>query len=132
MDDGHSWAGGVGVLVDGDDCTLDQCDPATGECVFTPIPGCLPDPCDDLDCDDGNPCTTDDCDSTNGECVHTPVEGCIPFPCGDPLAGSCLVVNPTPNCDDATCCKSVCDLDDFCCTGARDINCVELAEVVCP
>lgn len=28
------------VCDDGDPCTIDGCDPVTGECVFLPIPGC--------------------------------------------------------------------------------------------
>lgn len=120
------------VCDDGDSCTVDQCDPTTGECLFTPIPGCVPDPCEDLDCDDDNPCTADDCDSEDGECVHTPIDGCVPFPCGDPKAGSCFVANPTPNCDNASCCKAVCLLDDFCCTTIWDSSCADLAEFACP
>ena len=43
---------------DGNACTTDSCDPATGLCRNDPV-----------SCDDGNPCTTDTCDSSAG-CVH--------------------------------------------------------------
>jgi Dictyostelium (slime mold) repeat len=77
---------------DGNPCTTDGCNAATG-CTFTPVPngqscGDL-DPCNGLEscqsgtctqgtaplCDDGNPCTVDDCDSNSG-CTHAAVEGC--------------------------------------------------------
>ena len=43
---------------DGNACTIDSCDPATGICRNEPV-----------SCDDGNACTTDTCDSSAG-CVH--------------------------------------------------------------
>ena len=97
-----------------------------------PIPGCEPDPCEGVECDDGDPCTKDTCDSTTGACVFEPIEGCEPPACGDPAAGSCFVANGTPNCDDLACCESVCIADDFCCTAAWDETCVELAASLCP
>ncbi len=65
---------------DGDVCTRDDCDPATGKCV---APG--------IDCDDGALCTADTCDAGKGTCSHqTAVHGSA---CddGDPctLAGLC-------------------------------------------
>lgn len=53
---------------DGDPCTLDVCDPATGQCSHPPV-----------NCDDGNPCTADACDPATGTCTRTPAEG----PCTD-------------------------------------------------
>ena len=71
---------------DGNECTIDSCDPETGA-VNTPIE------CDDgnacngvetcdpatgcvagvpLNCDDGNPCTVDSCDASTGLCLQTP------------------------------------------------------------
>lgn len=47
---------------DNNACTIDECDPNTGNCINTPIV-----------CDDGNPCTRDVCDPQQG-CVFTPVE----------------------------------------------------------
>ncbi len=47
------------TCTDGDQCTLDQCDPGTGNCSFPPNP-----------CSDGDPCTIDTCDSGTG-CHHS-------------------------------------------------------------
>ncbi len=117
---------------DGDPCTDDTCDPETGECIHIPIPGCGPNECDGIDCDDGNPCTSDTCDPLTGDCRYEVIEGCENAPCGDPEAGECDVPNPTPNCSDAGCCKSVCVVDDYCCTIRWDETCVELALSICP
>ncbi|MCS6798083.1 MAG: hypothetical protein NZ898_06090 [Myxococcota bacterium] len=70
---------------DGNVCTDDFCDPATGRCSSVPNA----DSCDDgnrctvmdvcvdgectgrpMPCDDGNPCTDDDCNPTTGMCRH--------------------------------------------------------------
>ncbi len=51
---------------DGDGCTTDKCDPATGACSH--IGG--------LNCDDANPCTIDSCDSILG-CLHVNVNNGI-------------------------------------------------------
>ncbi|MEY3011744.1 MAG: hypothetical protein RIT45_479 [Pseudomonadota bacterium] len=46
---------------DGNDCTADACDPKTGACNHTAIPGCKL-PCkQDGDCNDGIACTADSC-----------------------------------------------------------------------
>ena len=120
------------VCDDGDSCTEDACDPLTGECVFTLIEDCIPDPCKDVICNDGNPCTEDYCDSDTGDCVHEPIAGCEPAPCGDPEAGSCFTPKSIPNCDDLSCCESVCAIDDFCCSSIWDQSCVDLAKSICP
>jgi len=82
---------------DGNPCTEDFCDPATGGCFYVPIPGCEGEgepregegepqegepqegegPCQsNADCGDGNPCTEDFCDPATGGCVHLPIAGC--------------------------------------------------------
>ena len=78
------------VCDDGDPCTIDSCDEATGSCINGPSPG----PCEDgdpctsndtcvdgacipgvpTDCNDGNPCTGELCTPLEG-CVFTPVPG---------------------------------------------------------
>ena len=52
----------------GDLCTVDACDPATGQCVTRP-----------LNCDDGSDCTQDSCTSPGG-CQHRSLAG---DPCDD-------------------------------------------------
>jgi slime mold repeat-containing protein len=54
------------VCDDGNLCTNDACDPATGNCVSSPI-----------NCDDGKACTQDSC--SNGFCQHFPFNP----PCDD-------------------------------------------------
>ena len=76
---------------DSDPCTVDTCNPGTGECEYS-IEGTDGAPCDDgtvctfddeclagactgtdLDCDDSNVCTDDSCDSETG-CSYVPNE----------------------------------------------------------
>jgi subtilisin-like proprotein convertase family protein len=44
---------------DGQFCTIDSCDPPTGNCLHAPNP-----------CSDGDLCTPDSCDEVNDVCVH--------------------------------------------------------------
>lgn len=44
-----------------------------------------------------------------------------------PGDGDCCVANPTPGCEDSTCCDAVCSLDLFCCMVEWDQFCVEAA-----
>jgi hypothetical protein len=46
---------------DNNACTIDSCDPQTGQCIYASIL-----------CDDGNPCTTNGCDAATG-CVYGPM-----------------------------------------------------------
>ena len=73
---------------DGDACTDDECDPASGDCVFAPS---------DIDCADGDPCTDDGCDSATGACTHGPAAACNLTPC--PAEGECAAGSV---CDDAS------------------------------
>ena len=115
---------------DGNECTIDYCDPVTGECVNELIDGCTPDFCDGVDCNDGDPCTIDYCDPLTGECINEFVEGCGEGGCGDPLAGACNQANGTPACSDAACCAGVCAIDSFCCEVEWDAACVNIASGV--
>jgi len=71
---------------DGDPCTFDQCDPATGQCSSIGVPGDVPARgCfNDADCDDGDPCT---------------VNTCVGLGCG---AGSFCSIDIVPGCNDCT------------------------------
>jgi hypothetical protein len=124
---------GDGTLLncdDGNPCTTDTCDAATG-CVHTDNI----DPCDDgslctlndtcgggachgtsLNCDDYNPCTVDSCDPQSG-CVHVPepeftycddYDACTGTEYCDGY-GTCVSVYP-PQCDDhVVCTEDYCD-----------------------
>ncbi len=65
---------------DGDACTTDSCEPATGACVHTAVV-----------CDDNNVCTTNSCNPTTG-CVYTPIN------CDDNNACTADGCNPTSGC----------------------------------
>ncbi|NOZ02629.1 MAG: hypothetical protein GXP54_12165, partial [Deltaproteobacteria bacterium] len=85
-------------------CTLDSCDPDTGQCQHAQIPQCGP--CViDSQCDDGNPCSVDGC--ANGKCVHYP--GTAP---------ECCMTDS--ECDD----QDPCTTDD--CTGSPFGTCSHL------
>ncbi|MCS6899526.1 MAG: hypothetical protein RMJ98_07420 [Myxococcales bacterium] len=98
------------VVDDGNPCTNDSCDPATGNAVYTPAPGqscsdgnacTLGDQCNESgSCtgkpkavDDGNPCTTDTCDPVTGNVAYTPAPNCQP--CTN--NGDCNDNNPCTN-----------------------------------
>ncbi|MBP47299.1 MAG: hypothetical protein CMH53_05120, partial [Myxococcales bacterium] len=63
---GKCSAGVTKPCDDGDKCTTNQCNPATGACVFKGIPGCGGYCTTVSDCDDNNPCTTESCNQ--GKC----------------------------------------------------------------
>ena len=84
---------------DGNPCTSDGCDAATGACVFLP---------DAATCNDGNGCTTDSCDPASG-CVHTNNSSA----CDD--GNACTVSDGCKGglCKGtATCCAADADCDD--------------------
>jgi hypothetical protein len=92
---------------DGNPCTADSCDPATG-CVHAPV-----------GCDDGNVCTADSCSTTSGGCVHAPLsnvacgaDACNHYFCSN---GACTEAEPNL-CDDHDACT-----DDYC---DRIVGCV--------
>ena len=56
-----------------------------------------------------------------------------PPPCG-PGAGDCFIPNPTPGCENGTCCCRVCEINPLCCDieeGEWDALCALLASKVC-
>jgi len=63
---------------DGDECTTDACDPATGNVSHTPLPSCKP--CMvAANCNDNNPCTTESCQA--GKCAYA--NAASGTPCND-------------------------------------------------
>jgi hypothetical protein len=51
--------------------------------------------------------------------------------CGEPDTGDCCFPNSTPGCDDAVCCRAVCEFDPICCTSGWDAFCVNEADSIC-
>jgi hypothetical protein len=108
-DGGGQCAGVPKNVDDGNPCTSDACDPASGNPVYTPSSGAscndgnactLGDQCDVGVCkgtpksvDDGNECTTDACDPASGNVSHTPLPNCKP--CS--VAADCNDNNPCTN-----------------------------------
>jgi hypothetical protein len=109
---GSCVAGTCGAPVvcnDGNPCTTDTCDPATGACTSTAVV-----------CDDGNPCTTDACTAATGGCVFTPVPAGTTCNDGDLCTSGDICVQPpgsvtpvcqgTAKCADADpCTADLCD-----------------------
>ena len=77
---------------DANPCTVESCDPATGQCVSTPLPG--------ADCDDGLACTTGDVCNGAGACAGTAVICDDGIPCTletcEPSSGLCMTVSSQP------------------------------------
>ncbi len=128
---------------DGDPCTDDLCDPASGACTFAPVDctglnsECAQFACEpttgqcapthsDASCDDGNPCTTDACDTASGACTHEQVDcsanntECLSFSC-NAATGQCVPSESVYGvCDDGNPCT-----DDACDTASGE--CVHIA-----
>jgi hypothetical protein len=68
---------------DGQFCTLDTCDPATGTCGHPPNP-----------CDDGDGCTTDSCNEAGDTCVNA--GACVQVCNPGPIAVNDTQTPPTP------------------------------------
>ena len=131
---GQCGGGELVKCVDGKVCTIDLCDPKSGECAWGPKKGdcddgkgcTIGDHCDKgscvptgpKDCADGNPCTDDSCDAKTGGCVHVPAQNNKAVACDD---GSKCTKNDAckdgkcqgsgaPDCNDAnTCTDDACD-----------------------
>ncbi|MBK8913180.1 MAG: hypothetical protein IPM64_01030 [Phycisphaerales bacterium] len=121
------------VCDDGNPCTTDTCNPATGLCVFTPVPDGTP--CNDgnactgpdrciggnctgapIVCDDGNPCTDDSCNPATG-CVfvYACQACCLPGGgCADVRPADCLVMGGTPQGAGTLCATTICAVPDPC------------------
>lgn len=106
---------------DGNPCTLDACDPASG-CSHAPQLDATP-----AECDDGDPCTTDGCGALG--CVHEPAadpagcddgDPCTTESCGPkgceyaPVEGCCS--ESAPCFDGDPCTRDVCDPASHTCT----------------
>jgi hypothetical protein len=119
---------------DGNPCTANLCDPATGECSHPPFDCDDDDPCTTewcdpvagrciitpLDCDDGNACTVSACNPTTGACEHSPVD------CGDGIACTTNFCDPVEGCQTVAE-HSMCATADECWAGACDteVGCVQ-------
>ncbi len=128
---------------DGNPCTLDACDPASGQCHSTPAPDGQQ--CDDANpctvgnicqsgvcgtpvaCNDGNPCTTDACDPATGACTFTTLSCDDGNPCTtdtcSPATGGCVF---TP-----VAAGTACNDGDPCTTGDTCVQIPSSANPIC-
>ena len=99
---------------DGDLCTRDECDPATGLCSHPPV-----------DCEDGNVCTADSCDPATGACVRANSPGaCVDWngcTIDDFCSGGNCVSGPPKVCPRVgQCFQSFCSFPDGHCENRPD------------
>jgi hypothetical protein len=88
---------------DGLVCTLEGCDPRTGECARVQVL-----------CGDGNPCTLDYCVEPTG-CVHDPIQGCTGCQSDEDCADDSLCTEDTCNTNTGECSSSyICSPDQQC------------------
>jgi hypothetical protein len=125
-DDGFC-TGGFANCDDGNPCTTDFCDPASG-CVHVQIPDCSHCVTNE-DCNDADVCTVDRC--TNGDCNYRPVscndnnpcttDRCVVGPTGN--AACSYSPNPGAACND----NNPCTVTDICvsnkCVGSGALEC---------
>jgi hypothetical protein len=95
-----------------DPCMTAACDPKSGQCLYTPIPGCGSSGCtSDFMCDDFNFCTVDVCaisSSGAGKCYHKADPAQAGY-CCDPTSSS------IPPCSDGdSCTQDMCGPDYQC------------------
>jgi ribosomal protein S11 len=108
---GKCASGQIKACIDGDKCTTDGCNGATGQCTFAAIPGCSNQCTKNADCDDGKVCTDDTC--SNGICKNSAntaacSDGDICTE-GDACKDGACQFAKTKNCDDGNSCT-----DDSC------------------
>jgi len=116
-----SCAGSLKDCSDGDDCTDDSCEAASGDCL------------NEIDisntCDDGDPCTTTDACLVDGSCLGTQKDcndgdDCTDDSC-DSANGNCLNdIDVTNSCDDGDLCtlSDACQVDGSCTGSLKDCS----------
>jgi len=108
------------VCNDNDVCTTDSCNPSTGLCEASPVPGCCDTP---AACNDGDACTTDGCSAH--ACTHVAIACVDNDVCTNDVCDSQLgcqhVADPTC-CTDASTCNDNNPCTDDACVGNRCTN----------
>ncbi|MCK9417800.1 MAG: hypothetical protein M0R70_00295 [Nitrospirae bacterium] len=108
-------AGTSKTCEDYNSCTTNSCDPASGSCVYSPVPDCI---CagkpNGSPCTDGNACTVDSC--VNQVCVSTARtcndnNVCTTDTCN--TSTGCVFTNNTLSCSD----NNTCTVGDVCLNG---------------
>lgn len=101
-------------------CGCDPCLTSTDSCyVVHAAPGCDDSSCCAVVCAQDSFCCQTSWDQLCKDAANTLCAGC-----GSPAAGSCYCVHVNPACDNAGCCRTVCEADPFCCEVSWDSICV--------
>lgn len=103
-----------------------QCPDSDHDCVTIGPPGCQRETCCTAVCLLDSFCCTFAWDQI---CVSSAYAICFNETC-PPAEHDCLT-SGEPGCADVTCCKLVCSIDPFCCSGGWDAGCVSLATTSC-
>ncbi len=104
--------------------------PGSGDCcVPNGTPGCNNFACCEDVCFIDPFCCNTEWDAT---CVDFAAQlGCCGGGGACPGTGDCCVANGTPGCDNTSCCKTVCAIDNFCCDNNWDLTCANRADTEC-
>lgn len=130
---------GMGEMIC-DDLDADCGEGTAGSCYWADgengTPFCSDQACCDLVCDQDPYCCDENTPGAHWDefCASTANALCMTPPanrCATPFAGSCGEPNFLGGCDNQECCETVCALDPFCCLGAWDAGCVQLARENC-
>jgi hypothetical protein len=113
------------IGVAGCDCTT--CEVSDQSCFEVhATPGCATEGC----CNDV--CVNDpDCCVTSWDQACKDAANALCADCGDPANGSCFCPHPEIGCNNATCCRTVCEVDPFCCEVEWDSICASEANLLC-
>lgn len=105
--------------------------PAGGDCCTAhATPGCADDRCCLSLCVVDPVCCIQSWDSTCAATARQVCGLCGPG-CGQASSGDCCTAHATPSCSDASCCRTVCIEDPFCCESGWDATCATTALARC-
>lgn len=108
-------------------CGCDPCLVSTESCFSEhAAPGCADSACCTQVCGSDPSCCEITWDSACKDAANVTCGGC-----GGVGAGSCYCPHPNTGCNDASCCRDVCESDPFCCTNAWDAICASEANSLC-
>lgn len=109
------------------ECGCDPCQSSTESC-FQPhnSPGCDDPACCAQVCGLDPFCCEVEWDEICKESANEVCGGC-----GAPASGSCFCSHANVGCDNSACCRTVCEIDDFCCRVSWDALCASQANTLC-
>ena len=112
-------------------CGVGCGNPSAGSCCAAKTtPACSDAPCCTLICAQDSFCCDMQWDQYCAAAAEASCGACAD-PCGDPDAGDCCVPQQDRGCSNADCCQGVCTVDSFCCAVQWDLQCAQIAQLVC-